>query len=97
MEAAIAHLKAQKQPNYAEAARIFEIEPTTLRRRFLGLTATRTQAISEHCQRLNEAQEEVLLGYIDSLTDRYIPPTTQIVKNLVEEIIGGPIGKNWMV
>jgi len=30
------------------------------------------------------------------LTARSIPPTSQIVKNLAEEIIGGkPVGKNW--
>lgn len=55
MEATIAHLKAQKQLNYAEAAKIFEIEPTTLRRRFLGLTAPRAQRDPEHRQRLNIA------------------------------------------
>jgi hypothetical protein len=55
MEAAIAHLKALEKPNYAAAARQFEIPETTLRARFLGQAAPRAQAISEHCQRLNKA------------------------------------------
>jgi Tc5 transposase DNA-binding domain len=61
----------------------------------LGLTAPRGHANTEYRQRLNKAQEEVLLGYIDSLIDKHIPPTTQIVKNLAEELLKGPVGKNW--
>jgi len=41
-------------------------------------------------------QEEVLIGHINMLTAQSIPPTSQIVKNLAEEIISGkPVGKNW--
>jgi hypothetical protein len=29
------------------------------------------------------------------MTDRGIPPTTQIVRNLAEEIIQRKVGKNW--
>ena len=53
-KAAIAHLKAQKELNYAEAVRIFKIELMTLRRRFLGLTGSRAEANLEHRQRLND-------------------------------------------
>jgi len=95
IDAAIAHLRAQEKPNYAAAGRLFEIEPTTLRRRFLGLTTSRAQATSEHRQLLNDAQEEVLLSYIDRLTDKHIPPTTQIIRNLAEELLGTSVGKNW--
>jgi Tc5 transposase DNA-binding domain len=35
------------------------------------------------------------LGYIDSLTDRHISATSQIIRNLAEEIIQRPVGKNW--
>lgn len=35
------------------------------------------------------------MGYIDVLTDRRIPPTTPIIKNLAGKIINGPVGKNW--
>ena len=36
-----------------------------------------------------------MIKHINSLTDRGIPPTNYIVRNLAEEMIGGPVGKNW--
>ena len=68
MDDAIAFLKAQDAPNYAAAARLYDVQPTTLRRRFLGLATSRAAASAEHHQLLNTAQEEVLLGYIDKMT-----------------------------
>lgn len=97
MEDAIAYLKAQDVPNYAAAAKIYDVQPTTLRRRFLGLATSRAAASAEHHQLLNIAQEEVLLGYIDRMTARHIPSTPQIVQNLVTELLGRPPGKNWPV
>jgi hypothetical protein len=95
MDDAIAFLKAQDAPNYAAAARLYDVQLTTLRRRFLGLATSRAAASTEHHQLLNTAQEEVLLGYIDKLTARHIPPTPQIVQNLATELLGWPLGKNW--
>ena len=86
---AVAYLKAQDVPNYAAAARLYGVQPTTLRRRFLGLATFRPVASSEHHQLLNIAQEEVLLGYIDKMTAKFMPPTTQIIRNLAEELIDG--------
>ena len=76
IDAAIAYLKAQKKTNIAEAARCFEIDPMTLRRRFLSLCGSREQTNSEYCQLLNNVQEDVLLGYIDKLTAKFISLTT---------------------
>jgi Tc5 transposase DNA-binding domain len=95
MDDAIAFLKAQDAPNYAAAARLYDVQPTTLRWRFLGLATSRAAASAEHHQLLNTAQEEVLLGYIDKLTARHIPPTPQIIQNLATELLGRPLGKNW--
>jgi hypothetical protein len=52
-ELAIAHLNRQEKPNYAAAARLYELEPTTLRRRHKGLAVSRAQANSNVRQRLN--------------------------------------------
>lgn len=95
IEAALAHLKALEKPNYAATARLFEVQETTLRRRFLGETKSIKEHAAERLQHLNPAQEEEILRYIDKLTHKHIPPTTQTVKNLAEELIGGPVGKNW--
>lgn len=95
IERAIAHLNAQERPNYSEASELFDIDRTTLWRRHNGLTVSRAEANSTYRQRLNNTQEKELLRYIAALTDRHIPPTTQIIKNLAEEILKGPVGKNW--
>jgi Tc5 transposase DNA-binding domain len=96
IEAAMELLDSQSTLNYAAAARAFQIHPTTLARRYRCETTTREEANSTFHQCLNNTQEDTLLGYIDSLTDRHIPSTSQIVKNLAEEIIQRPVDKNWV-
>jgi Tc5 transposase DNA-binding domain len=95
IKAAMAMLDSQSTLNYVAAARAFQIHPTTLARRYRGQTVSREEANSTFRQCLNNTQEDTLLGYIDDLTNRHIPPTSQIIKNLAEEIIGRPVGKNW--
>jgi hypothetical protein len=89
MEAAIAHLNRQESLNYAAAARVYGVHSQTLARRHKGLTMSRTEANSTFRQRLNNSQEDTILSYIDTLTETHIPPTTQIIKNLAEEILKG--------
>lgn len=94
-EAAFAHLDAQEKPNYSEAARKYKLDRRTLQRHYTGESGTRQEANSKHRQLLNDVEEDTLLGYIDELTNRRIPPTTEIVRNLAEEILRGPVGINW--
>jgi Tc5 transposase DNA-binding domain len=58
-----------------------------LRRRHKGLAVSRAQANSNVRQHLNNTQEDELLRYIDALTERNIPLTTQFIKNLAEKIL----------
>ena len=95
IELAIAHLNRQKKLNYAAAAKACGLEPTTLRRRHKGITVSRAQVNSDIRQHLNNVQEDELLRYIDRLTEKHIPLTTQIIKNLAEEMLQQEIGKNW--
>lgn len=95
LTAAFEYLDLQEQPNYAQAARKFEIDRTTLYRRYTGQTASRQEANSKHRQLLNDVEEDTLLRYIDELTNRRMPPTRQILRNLAEEILGGPVGDHW--
>jgi hypothetical protein len=95
IKAAMDQLDSQEAVDYAAAARDHNIDRTTLWRRYNGKTVSRAEANSKYRQRLNDVQEDTLLRYIDTLTDRHIPPTSQIVRNLAEEILKGPVGKNW--
>src|SRR4051812_47273987 len=95
MELALADLASQDKPNYRATAKKHSVVYTTLRRRHLGLQQSRQAAASEHRKNLTDVQEEVLVKHINMLSDRGIPPTAQIVKNLAEELIGHEVGKNW--
>ena len=95
MDAALLHLKGLKHTNYRKVAKEFNVEETTLRRRFLGLTVSHKVHAETTKRALNRAQENAVLGYIDLLTDKHIPPTVQIIQNLAEELIGHRLGKNW--
>jgi len=86
----------QTSPNWLGTARRFQVDRTTLQRRFTGAQQDRTTAHAESHQCLSKAQEETLIGYINSLTDRSIPPTNQIVHNLAEELIKRPVHKSWV-
>jgi hypothetical protein len=96
MAAALAALESQKPPLYRCTARTHFVNHTTLRRRFLGLQLSRAEAVSETHKRLTNVQENVLVQHINDLSKRGIFPTTQIVKNLAEEIIQDKLGKNWV-
>jgi hypothetical protein len=95
MEAAMADLDSQERRNYAATARKRNLEPTTLRRRFIGESTSIRVANSEVRQALTSEEEEVLIGHVNKLTDRGIPPTPQILKNIAEEIAKVALGRNW--
>jgi hypothetical protein len=83
---ALEDLSKQANPNPTGTATKYNVDRTTLRRRFNGTQQDRATAHAETHQCLSKAQEETLIGYINSLTDRSIPPTNQIVQNIVEEM-----------
>jgi hypothetical protein len=92
---AIADLESQELPNVAATARKYDIERTTLRNRWKGKSTSMEECVSVYRQCLTTSQEQALILVINKLTDRNIPPTTAIVKNLAEEIRGSAVGKNW--
>lgn len=99
-EAAIAEaiddLNRQLTPNYAATARKYEIDRKTLQRRFLGETTSKSAAHLLAQGHLNQAQEEVLVERINTLSARGLPPTPQFVKNLVQEMTGKVVGDHWV-
>ena len=95
LELALADLAIQDTPNYLGTSKKYGVPRTTLRERFLGHRHSRKEATAEHHQCLSIAQEDALVGLINRLTNRGLPPTNYMVKNLAEEMIQRPVGKNW--
>ena len=96
ISAAIADLKTQIKPNYDATAKKFNIKRDTLRRRFKGQTVPNSTARLESQGLLDIAQEQALIERINTLSARGLPPTPKIVRNLVQELTGGPIGDHWV-
>jgi hypothetical protein len=96
IDEAIGAIKRGEFVHYSDAARKYNCDRSALSKRIRGLTKSKKDADSFWRQCLTNEQEEVLIARINSLTDRAMPPTSQIVKNLAEEIKGGRVGKNWV-
>ena|SRR5439155_19339536 len=94
MRKALAELESSSKPNYSALARKYKLERTTLAKRAQGKTTSREEFQSARHQCLTNTQERVLINHINRLTKQGIPPTSQMVKNFAEEIIGHNIGKN---
>jgi hypothetical protein len=92
---AVLAIRSGEYTDYSNAAKKFHCSHTAVMRRIKGLTKTRQEANSFYHQCLTNDQEEVLISRINKLTDRGLPPTSHIVRNLAEEIRGEYVGKNW--
>jgi hypothetical protein len=95
IQSAIADLESQEHANFGKTAKKWGVDRTTLRRRFNGKQRSHQQFHSQAKQCLSDAQEEALIGQINRLSERGIPPTSRIARNLAEEIVGRSVGKNW--
>jgi hypothetical protein len=96
IDQAVAAIQRGEFIHYANAARKFKCDSSAVSRRIRGLTKTKKEANSFWRQCLTIEQEECLIHRINTLTDRGMPPTSHIVRNLAEEIRGGRVGKNWV-
>ena len=96
IELACGELDQSDTPNLTDIARKHGIAPTTLRRRWKGQSGSRAEAAAIYLQRLSTIEEDALIALINSLTNRGIPPTTKLVKNMAEEMIKGSVEKNWV-
>jgi hypothetical protein len=94
IELAITDLNRADSAPIATVAKRYSLQHSTLSRRWHKITSSRAEATSEHHQQLTIAQEEVLINQINKLTIRKIPPTSQFVRNIAEEIINSLVGKN---
>jgi Tc5 transposase DNA-binding domain len=94
IERAIAHLKAQKQPNIAAASTQFKIPRTTLSARFHGQRVLYKEATVNTRLKLSPAQKKTLITYINKLSKRGLPPTPSIIRNLARELLKSEISEH---
>jgi transposase len=96
VDAAVAAIQRGEFVHFSDAAKKYECSREAVSRRVRGLTKSKKQAYSFWRQCLTDEEEEVLIQRINDLTDRAMPPTSQIVKNLAEEMRGARVSKNWV-
>ena len=94
IDAAVTAFQRGEFADYQSAADSTGASRSGVSRRIRGLTKSRREANSFWHQCLTIEQEQVLIVRINELSDRAMPPTSYIVRNLAEEIKGGPVGKN---
>ena len=90
----VADLDTQEVPNIKATAEKYGITRKTLENRWKGKSVSIEEAVSIHRQCLTNSQEQALVELINKLTERRMPLTTVIVKNLIEEIKGYTVRKN---
>jgi hypothetical protein len=95
IEAALAALSLQEVPNISQAARDFNVNRTTLSRRHRGIQqSTATQR--EFQSLLSNAQQDILVDHINTLSEAGIPPTPSMVRVFAWEISQKWPGNNWV-
>jgi hypothetical protein len=96
INSALADLESQMNINYSATARKWGVSRQTLAKRYKGETGTVQEANSYVRQKLTNAQEEVLITHVNRLTERGLPPTPQIVRNIAEEVAKTKLGVHWV-
>src|SRR5882757_9295132 len=96
IEKALAELREQDLPNFTEVARKYDFHRTTLSRQYYGQTTSKDDPTNIGNRCLTRHEEDSLVTLINRLTKKRLPPTPQIVKNLVEEMRGSTVRKNWV-
>jgi transposase len=96
IDKAVAAIQRGEFVHYANAAKKYDCSRSAVSRRIRALTKLKKETVSFWQQCLTNKQEEVLIHRINTLTDRGMPPTSHIVKNLAQELRGQDVGKNWV-
>lgn len=97
IEAAINSLRSLspgEQPNFSKTAKEFNVNRSTLSKRFRGVQGSR--ASKNAAQRiLNNQQEKDLVNYVDTLCVRGLPPILQMIANFAKEISSVKVKVRW--
>ena len=81
LAAALAFLANQKPRNFKATATKFKVDRKTLTRRYYKETLPAAIAHVERQGHLSVAQEEALIGWINLLSERKLPPTPAMIKD----------------
>lgn len=92
---AIAHLKANDDANISSTAREFGVNRSTLSRRFNGVTGS-VQSKAENQMILSYQQERTLVKYLNTLSERGLPPTPSMLCNFVYDIAKRRPERGWV-
>ena len=95
IEAALADLRLQDQPNISATAKCYKVNRSTLLKRFNGVQQSKEEGY-ELQRLLSNAQSNALIKYINTLTERGLPPTNAMVRNFAADIAGRQPGPHWM-
>ena len=96
IEQAIDDLKSQNPPQYASVAKKYDLDRTTLMRRFKGEAFSYSEARSRSHKLLTNAQESVLIEYIRKISNQGLHATPKILENIVVELVRKPVGGRWI-
>jgi hypothetical protein len=96
MPLALSELSKQTKPNILGTSKTYLLNRTTLSRHFKGTQQSRAQFQSDSHQCLTNSEERVVINFINRFTERFIPPTSQLVYNVAVEQRGRHINKNWV-
>ena len=94
IEAALADLRLQDEPNIQATANKHKYSRTTLSKRFRNVTRSK-EAGYNSMRLLDAVQSKALIKYINDLTERGLPPTNAMVRNLAAGIAGRQPGDHW--
>ncbi|KAF2805604.1 uncharacterized protein BDZ99DRAFT_540136 [Mytilinidion resinicola] len=94
MKAALAALRSDPELSITDAAKHYGCGRSGLSKRFNGKTSARDNALKNQ-QFLNRAQSNALIKHIHKLTERSLPPTISMLRNIAFEIKGERPGHNW--
>jgi hypothetical protein len=84
-----------KEIGYVGVAKKYGVDESTLRRRHQGKCTTHAEA-AQMRQKLNPKQEEEPCKYINTLTEKALPPTRMMVASIASQMCKKEVGVNWV-
>jgi transposase-like protein len=94
LERALLEVANTKALVYAAIARTHDVDRSTLSRRARGVQISRAVSIQNTSRLLSDAQEEVILQKMETLSNKGIYLAPRTIRNTVEAIIDHIIDKN---